>query len=266
MAAGDRRRRGAHAGHRLGRGRGRERVPRAPPRVAAAAARPRGDRDPARRLAGSRRRRPARGEPAHGTRRAGRGAGRAAGHRAHRVRTGGWAADGVPAAGGRTPAAGAAYPGRPRRAVRERADRPGRAAGAARRREHRRADRLAGRGDDRGAVPLRPRRPHRRTAPDRRGQPAHQPRQPRRGPGQGARRAAPGGHRVRPCRGRLRTRRRLARQPRPPGAGAGPRHPDRPRLPGLTAGRAAGTGRELSRTGCPGGELEAVRGPSGRDG
>ena len=76
-----------------------------------------------------------------------------------------------------------------------------------------------------------------------------------------------GGHRVRPCRGRLRTRRRLARQPRPPGPRAGPRHPDRPRVPGLPAGRAAGAGRELPRTGASWRrELEAIRGAVGRDG
>ena len=136
-----------------------------------------------------------------------------------------------------------------RRAVRERPHRAGRAARAARRGEHRRADLLAGRGDDRGPVPVRP--------GDRTGvrllidvanlHTNHVNRGE--DPAEGARRAARRGHRVRPCRGRLRAGRRLARQPRPPGPAARSRHPHRPRVPGHPAGRPAGAGRELPRTG-----------------
>ncbi len=245
MAAGDRGHGRGAARDRLGRGRRGEPLRGPPPRVPGAAPGARGHGRPARRLAGTGRGRPPGPRPSRGPGGTGRTAGRPPGDGTHRVRTRRRAAQRLTGPGGRASAACPTDLGRARRAVRERADRAGLAARAAGPGEHRGADLLARRGVDRGPVPRRAGRAHRRTPAHRRRQSAHQSRQPRRGPLDRTRRAPRGGHRLRPRGGRRREGRRLARHPRPPRDTARPRRAEAAPLPRRSAGSPAGARRRL---------------------
>lgn len=240
LAPGDRGRGGGAAGHRLGRGRRGEHLPRPSARGADPASLTRHADRPARRITGPGWRGPPVRAAARGPGRAGDGTRRAPGHRTHRVRTGRRRAHRIPAAGGGPSAACAAHLGRTEGALRERPHRTGLPAGAAGTGEHRGADLLARRGAHGGPVPGGAGRADGRGPADRRGQPPHQPRQPRREPGDGARRTPGRGDRVRPRGGRHPTRRHLARHPRAPGHRADPGHPVGPAGTGVPARGSAG--------------------------